>query len=190
MPNDPRSGVDPAAGDAARTRAELPRKRRFAPVDRGADVPGFSLPRTARIRSQRDFRRVYGRGVRAHGKLLVLVALGAKSPGHRLGLAVSKEHGNAVRRNKLKRILREAFRLERPTLAGAFDLVVIPRVRDGHLELADARRELVDLVTRLAANPPRGARPGARGAGRRRSGDGKRAGNDQGSAERERGSAP
>ncbi|MBI5852467.1 MAG: ribonuclease P protein component [Planctomycetes bacterium] len=123
----------------------------------------FGLPRTARLRSQREFRRVYGRGVRAHGKLLIAVGLRTLA-GFRLGLAVSREHGTAVRRNKLKRILREAFRLERPTLPGAFDLVLIPRKREGKLLLADARRELVTLVTRLCAEPQKGngRRRGAR----------------------------
>lgn len=119
---------------------------------------GFGLPRAARLTRTSDFRRVYGRGRRAHGKTIVLVALRRQEPGHRVGVAVSKEHGRAVRRNKLKRILREAFRLERPELPGAFDVVLIPRKLPGRLVLAEVRRELVDLFRRMddeTVRPPR-----------------------------------
>lgn len=138
-------------------------------------APRYLLPRSARLIRQVDFRRVYGRGARAHGKAMVVVALHrdrlgpASAVDHRLGLAVSKEHGGAVRRNKLKRILREAFRLERPGLPGSFDLVLIPRKRDGHLELTEARTELVALVRRLETE-----RTSGEGGSRRRGGGGGR----------------
>jgi ribonuclease P protein component len=110
------------------------------------------LPAGARLRSAREFRRVYQRGRRQHGRLVTLVGFFARTgKGARLGVSVSKDHGGAVRRNKLKRILREAFRLERHGLPPQLDLVVIPRQQDGRLELAAVRQELVRLVQRLAA---------------------------------------
>ncbi len=120
------------------------------------------LPRTARLRTPGDFRRVYGRGHRAHGRILVAIGFARRDPGHRLGVAVSKEHGRAVRRNKFKRILREAFRLERPGLPGAFDIILIPRPVEGHLELAEVRTELRRLVEQLC----KGGRPRGRAGGR------------------------
>lgn len=84
---------------------------------------------------------------------MVVVAL-PRRDGHRLGLAVSKEHGTAVRRNKLKRILREAFRMERASLRGAFDLILIPRRSEGRMLLREVRRELAELVARLADKDP------------------------------------
>jgi len=121
-----------------------------------------TLPRAARLRSPREFRRVYGRGLRASGRLLVVVAYRRREPGHRLGVSVSKEHGSAVRRNKLKRLLREAFRLERAALPGAFDLILIPKTPGARLVLAELRDELRDLVDRLArgeGKPRRARRP-------------------------------
>jgi len=116
--------------------------------------PRRLLPRTARLLSQRDFRRVYSRGRRLHGRWLVAVALFARDgQGPRLGLSVSKEHGGAVRRNKIKRLLREAFRLERPALPPRLELVLIPRVQPGRLELPVLRAELLQLVRQL----PQGA---------------------------------
>ena len=71
---------------------------------------------------------------------------------------MSKAHGRAVRRNKIKRILREAFRLERPGLPGRFDLILIPRKTNGRYDLAEVRVELVKLVSKLAANRRSGRR--------------------------------
>ena len=89
---------------------------------------------------------------------MVVVGLPRRDGGHRLGLSVSKDHGNAVRRGKIKRLLREAFRLERPTLPGGFDLVLIPRVDAGKLQLVTLRAELRTLVEQLCAQPPRRGR--------------------------------
>ncbi len=115
----------------------------------------FRLPRAARLRTAREFRRVYGRGVRAHGKAIVVVAFERRAPGHRLGVSVSKEHGRAVRRNKLKRILREAFRLERPELPGRYDVILIPRKSDDHLQLETVRNELRQLLQKVASGKGR-----------------------------------
>ena len=134
-----------------------------------------------RLRTQRHFRSVYQRGRRASGQWMTVVALlrpthaaasgsAAKSPtGARLGVSVSKEHGGAVRRNKLKRLLRETFRLERQQFPAALDVVLIPRVRPENFPLAEMRRELVQLVQRVLQNLGDGRRrdPDRRGPERR-----------------------
>ena len=79
--------------------------------------------------------------------------------GHRLGLSVSKANGCAVVRNKIKRIFREAFRLERPTLPGEYDLILIPRQRPGKYHLDEVRAELRKLVDKVATGKGRKRRP-------------------------------
>jgi ribonuclease P protein component len=71
----------------------------------------------------------------------------------RLGVSVSKDHGGAVRRNKLKRLLREAWRLERHHLPHALDVVLIPRQRAENFPLAELRAELVPLLRRALDKP-------------------------------------
>lgn len=127
--------------------------------------PGYGLSVRQRLRTQHHFRSVYQRGKRAAGQWLTVVALRRRpatprtaNPGSpagepaptqaRLGVSVSKDHGGAVRRNKLKRLLREAFRLEQHRLPADLDLVLIPRQRDEDFPLAALRQELVALVQR------------------------------------------
>lgn len=118
------------------------------------------LPRAARLLSQRDFRRVYGRGRRASGRLMTVVVLPVRDArGARLGLSVSKDHGSAVVRNKIKRLLREAFRLERPELPPALEVVIVPKVREEKLVLAELRTELRDLVHKAASQREGPRRP-------------------------------
>ena len=107
----------------------------------------LKFPKAMRVRSRLDFAAVYERGVRISDGCLSLTALLNDRPTSRLGLAVSKRCGNAVQRNRLKRRLREAFRLSRAELPAGLDLVVQPRA-DTPLELAVLRRSLASLAKR------------------------------------------
>ncbi len=119
----------------------------------------FGLPRNARVLLRKDFSRIYSRGLRAGGDNIIVVVLKRRDPGHRVGLSVAKIHGCAVVRNKIKRILREAFRLERPTLPGNYDIVLIPRQRTGKYHLRTVRVELRRLIQRVHAGKGRPRRP-------------------------------
>jgi ribonuclease P protein component len=115
-------------------------------------------PATYRLRSQRDFRGVYGRGRRASGAWLTVVVWlrrPGEIPAPRVGLSVSKDHGGAVRRNKLKRVLREAFRHERADMPANIDVVLIPKKRDDNMPLAEVRTELPELIQKALRAPKR-----------------------------------
>jgi len=81
------------------------------------------------LRRPGDFRSVYDfRSSAANGWLTVYARPNGLS--HcRLGLSVSKRIGNAVVRNRVRRLLREVFRLSKPRVAAGYDFVLIPRGR-------------------------------------------------------------
>jgi len=70
------------------------------------------LPKDARLRKSAEFRLVYNEGKRFEGRLVTAFVLSTGLTQHRLGITASRKMSRlAVKRNRAKRLLREAFRL-------------------------------------------------------------------------------
>jgi RNase P protein component len=76
----------------------------------------------------------------------------------RCGVAVSKGHGIAVRRNRIKRVCREAFRLVRNEFPSGWDYMIVPRV-GAELKLRGIQESLLNLAHRLASSGAKNRRP-------------------------------
>ncbi len=112
---------------------------------------GARFPKSLRLLTPRQFKAVYeARTRKSVGPLLVYAR--PNDVGHtRIGLSVGRQVGGAVARNRVKRLLREAFRLTRRDLPAGYDLVI--NVRGGAetdaLELEDCQRLLMRAMLQL-----------------------------------------
>ncbi|MEZ4288241.1 MAG: ribonuclease P protein component [Polyangiales bacterium] len=87
----------------------------------------FGFGRASRMRKRYEFQLVQREGEKTHSKYF-LVFVRANPFGHcRLGITVTKKIGSAVRRNHIKRIIREVFRLHPQTFDFDQDIVVIAK---------------------------------------------------------------
>ena len=92
-----------------------------------ADRPDQGLARHQRLTRSSQFRAAYDAGEKHVGRLMVLYLLRADSPALRLGVVASRKVGNAVARARARRLLREAYRLNRSLLKGEADVVLVAR---------------------------------------------------------------
>ena len=133
---------------------------RFTPVAMTLPRPQprrrFRFEPHQRIRKSAEFSAAYAGKVSAGDDVLLIFARDNGLPHARLGLSVSRKVGGAVFRNRWKRLIREAFRLEQARLPDGTDLVVIPR-RNLQPELEPIRESLVRLARRVRKKLDRAA---------------------------------
>lgn len=100
---------------------------------------GLRLTRAERLLKRHDFLRVRRQGRRFSTANLVVTWVSGSVSGPRLGVTASKRVGNAVKRNRAKRLIREVFRRNKMRVPGHTDVVVIAKP-----SLPSARYEQVE----------------------------------------------
>jgi ribonuclease P protein component len=142
----PPSGARPPSRPAAPASESLP------------SVRGLGFPKALRVVLRADFDAVRTGGRTVRDGVLRVRYLARPGQPTRLGLAVSRRAGNAVRRNRIKRIVREAFRHAWDALPPGLDLVVSPADPRRASRLEEVRRSLASLAAQAASGrraPPR-----------------------------------
>jgi len=114
-----------------------------------------AFPKTLRLLRRAEFRRVYEEGQRRSAPLCTIFIRSNGLPNTRLGITVPRALGNAVLRNRMKRRLREVFRLHRLALPGGWDIVVNPRPATAEVPFETLAKELL----RIFPKQPPGSRP-------------------------------
>ena len=80
----------------------------------------------ARLKKQADFQKLFHKGKRAFSPSLTIVYQKSERPS--MGISIGKKHGKSVMRNRIKRLLREAFRAVQPEMQGVYNIVLVPKV--------------------------------------------------------------
>ncbi len=89
----------------------------------------ITLVKSTVLNQNKDFRRLYGRGKSNVNPALVSYAMKNRAGFCRIGITAGKKIGNAVSRNRAKRVIREAFRQLAPRIEGGYDFVFVARTR-------------------------------------------------------------
>ncbi|BDB03495.1 ribonuclease P protein component [Clostridium botulinum] len=100
-----------------------------------------------KIRKNKEFRHVYRRGKSYSNKLLVLYVCKNRYNINRLGVSVSKKVGKSVVRNRVKRLIKESYRLNLDKdMKQGYDLVFIARNSSNDKDYKDIESALINLL--------------------------------------------
>lgn len=99
----------------------------------------MKLPGVCVLNQNKDFKRVYYRGKNQCHSALISYVLKNRAGCLRIGVAASKKTGGAVRRNRARRLIKEAFRHIAPDLRkdAGYDIVFVARARTSHMKMWD-----------------------------------------------------
>jgi len=98
-----------------------------------------------RIKKKWEFDKVYQNGRKVVNKDFVVYVLDNAQKKTRLGVTVSKKVGKSVKRNRVKRLIRESFRLSKNSILPGYDIVVVARKYAHRLSFHEAKESLESL---------------------------------------------
>ena len=107
------------------------------------------MKNTRTIKLNKDFRRLYARGKSTAGGFVVVYRQPNRYGYNRVGFTVSKHLGNAVMRNRTKRLLRESYRMLEDKLIGFSDMIIVARNRAAGESYARISRDMEYVFSSL-----------------------------------------
>jgi ribonuclease P protein component len=110
----------------------------------------FSLTKADRILKRREFIALSKSGRRIQTEYFIAIFSPARFNRSRLGVTVTKKVGNAVERNRIKRLVREFFRLNRHSLSGNWDVNIIAKLQSANISVEKAYRSLQNIFGRIS----------------------------------------
>ncbi|MBR2733727.1 MAG: ribonuclease P protein component [Selenomonadaceae bacterium] len=109
----------------------------------------FTLNKSEILRGKQDFNAVHNRGKSfANHALVIVVVSGDERYNGKVGFAAGKRLGNAVIRNRVKRLMREAYRLNKNSLRRDFGMILVGRKFLVAAKLKDAEKAFLDVCRR------------------------------------------
>ena len=118
-------------------------------VSEAAIITARSMQFSSSLKFNHVFRRLYNKGDSCANRYLVIYCRKNGSKRNRIGLTVSAKLAHAVHRNRLRRQLREIYRLHEAQFARGYDIVVVARTRAIGADYAALERAYLSLAAKL-----------------------------------------
>ena len=112
------------------------------------------MKRTMTVKENYEFRRIYAKGRSGVSPYLVVYVRPNRRRRNRLGVTVSTKLGHAVVRNRVRRQLREMYRLHLPEMKKGYDVILVGRVKAVHTPYARMDRQYVRALEALGLLEP------------------------------------
>jgi len=106
----------------------------------------FSFPKSEKILNRADFVKLNRSGKRLYTKHFTLIIKKNGQGVTRLGVTVGKKSGNAVKRNRVKRLIRDFFRLNKKQFPQGYDIVIVAKKDASYLDLWKIKEEFGILL--------------------------------------------
>ncbi len=106
------------------------------------------MKKTQSLKLNRDFRRVYKGGCFVGGYTVVYFKKN-RHTFNRLGLTVGKSVGKAVKRNRLKRLMRESYRMIEDSIPAGYDFIIVARNRALGISQPQIQRDIEYAMRKL-----------------------------------------
>jgi len=104
---------------------------------------------TTPLKKNYEFRRIYNKGKSAASQCAVVYCRRNGSAGNRLGVTVSTKLGGAVKRNRVRRRLKEVYRINERKFASGYDIILVARMRSRFTEFGELESSVLSLFRKL-----------------------------------------
>lgn len=98
-----------------------------------------------RIKKNKEFQRIFEKGKRGFSAHLTILYLPSEQM--KMGICVSKKHGKSVQRNRVKRLIREIFRLHHEEMKENYSYVILPKVAEEY-DYKTLEKEFLYIIKR------------------------------------------
>jgi len=105
------------------------------------------------LKKNHEFKRLYNKGKSEASKYAVIYCRRNGTAYNRLGITVSTKLGNAVQRNRIRRRLKEIYRINENSFSVGFDIVLVARMRSRLAEYKELESSVLSLFRKLSLMP-------------------------------------
>ena len=104
---------------------------------------------TTSLKKNHEFRRLYNKGKSAASQCAVVYCRRNGTKANRLGVTVSTKLGGAVQRNRIRRRLKEIYRLNEDSIPLGYDIVIVARMRSRFAAYCEIERSVLTILKKL-----------------------------------------